>query len=883
MPDGSSAIGTLTPGSGGLTPPAYPPDHPLSGTIITPTPVLSAADTQAAQMRHLVASAHAEKEHLSVQIKEARRASQRAEAALRQEIESVKRAIDKAGSLDMRARQKTLALQEQVKQGWAGAEGAEESAQSVEGGMAELEAQLHAVTLELQAVKEELDGVREREEEIRERDRRSRAEEEKRLAEVQARLDKQRKVKEKKAGEKADLEKRLESVQREQEETEKRFDEMRKRASLQAQHQGQAQGQGPYGGYANQGHHGMAWDPWEAHAHAHAQHAGTHRLANHPSMPNIGAGAAFRPRGSAYQPRFASGGSRPAVNVTTANAVQAGPAQASPTHPAGFTSGPAYPVRPVPGASTAAAAKASTSPALANRLPPGAAQVATSSSNVGSGTGSTASPANLQSNLPLPGVSGIVPSGSPAVGGSSSGGTNPSAAPFMPSTASPSLGNVSGPTASAPGRTASPALGSSSPSIPATSTSPGISTKGGAEYVYDPSHHTTLMPQSLQHRIYFSSTHAQGQGSASSGSGTSAQSQQQQQQQAQAVRPRPTPNFHPPPSVLAEQAQRAQDSGVSAGTSGTGIARKGSLSSSTAMTTGGQGSTPPLPGSPSFPPLPSHSASTTRSGSGDDSASGSGIASTFAGTAAAGHTSGTVRSTSPLSAPSASTSPAPSAAQHQQGPSLASIITRAVLQPGSGVLNNTSSPNTAQGQAGRRTASPPYGIHASAYNQPHPQYGQAQDGRPGIMSRRSSATIAPTSSAFGAAASHAHGQNHAHHLDAQIAQHANASLAIPSASGGGSSGMGKVSFGPSPIQNAILARGSSVLNQNPNQAPHSRPATTNNMGSTRAGSGSGSGDAEFPPLSPLGGQGQAQGQAQGQGPSVGPWSALNLGGLGGQQ
>ena len=709
LPDGSTTTGTLT-GSGGSTPP-YPSDHSGS-TTITPTPVLSAADTQAAQMRHLVASAHAEKEHLSMQIKEARRASQRAEAALRQEIESVKRAIEKAGSLDMRARQKTLALQEQVKQGWAGAEGAEESAHGVEGGMADLEGQLRAITLELQAVKEDLQVVQDKEEEIRERDRRTRSDEEKRLADMQARLDKQRKAKDKKAGEKADLEKRLDAVQKEQEETEKRFEEMRKRAAQQY-------------GY-NHHAHGAAWDPWDAHA-----NHGNHRLANHPSMPNIGAGAAFRPRGTAYQPRFASGGTRPTVSTATG---QVGPAQNSPTHPAGFATAPNHP-RPV---------KPTTSPALTNRPPP---VISTSTATSNAGPGSTASPAPQQTNL-----HGNVAT-SPAVG---STGTNPSAAPFTPSTASPII-----PNANPPGR-------SSSPAPPNPTASPGAVK---SEYAYDPSNHTTLMPPSLQHRIYFGSNH---------------------QGNPTAVRPRPSPNFHPPPSVLAEQAQRAHQ-GDNA-TQGQAPVRKGSVG-----TTG----TPPMPDSPSFPPLPSYG---NRS---EDVPA--------------------VRSTSPLSAPGSSSTPPPQS--QPQGPSLASIITRAVLQPGSGVLNQTQhqNQNQLQQQGGRRTASPPV----------YPQY---TDNRPGIMSRRSSATIAPTTSPFGSTET------------------------APASSGP------KMSYGPSSVQNAILARGSNVLNMGPGS---SRPNSLHAGNSSRAGSG----DQEFPPLgaavSGPGGQGQYGQQGPGGNGNAGPWAALN--------
>jgi chromosome segregation ATPase len=133
-------------------------------TAPIPTNILNPIDTQAAQIRHMIAAAHAEKEHVQSQIKEARRASQRAEAALRLEIETVKKATEKAGSLDLRAKQKALALQEQVKQAWAGSEHAEKETTSVEGGLAELEGRLESIKAEGEGVKEEWKAAKDKEE-----------------------------------------------------------------------------------------------------------------------------------------------------------------------------------------------------------------------------------------------------------------------------------------------------------------------------------------------------------------------------------------------------------------------------------------------------------------------------------------------------------------------------------------------------------------------------------------------------------------------------------------------------------------------------------------------------------------------------------------------
>jgi hypothetical protein len=283
-----------------------------------PTNILNPIDTQAAQIRHMIAAAHAEKEHIQSQIKEARRASQRAEAAVRLEIETVKKATEKAGSLDLRAKQKTLALQEQVKQAWAGSEAADKEAAEVEAGLAELEGRLEGMRAEVESAKEEHKQAKDKEEEVRDREKKNRAEEEKKLQEVVGKIEKLRVKKEKKEGEKLELEKRLRDLVAKAEEIEKKNEEM----------QAAKKSGGAYW-----------WDPYTTHGHSHhGNHGHGHdrTLTNHPSLNNLSAHGGFAHRGRGFAGRYPSAGSvRPAASA------------ASPTHQAAF-----YPLQHPPNPAT---------------------------------------------------------------------------------------------------------------------------------------------------------------------------------------------------------------------------------------------------------------------------------------------------------------------------------------------------------------------------------------------------------------------------------------------------------------------------------------------------------------------------------------------------
>lgn len=92
----------------------------------------------AAGLRNTLAQLNAEHATLQAQMKSARRDAQKADGALRSEIESLKRAADKHSAAETRGRQKILALQEAVKQAIAATQETEEAVK-------ELEAELPAV------------------------------------------------------------------------------------------------------------------------------------------------------------------------------------------------------------------------------------------------------------------------------------------------------------------------------------------------------------------------------------------------------------------------------------------------------------------------------------------------------------------------------------------------------------------------------------------------------------------------------------------------------------------------------------------------------------------------------------------------------------------
>jgi len=85
-----------------------------------PTPSITLED-KVQQLNQTLSLLQSERDSLATSLKTTRRDAQRADAAIRADIETLKRASDKFASVEHRARQKVLALQEAVKQTLAAA------------------------------------------------------------------------------------------------------------------------------------------------------------------------------------------------------------------------------------------------------------------------------------------------------------------------------------------------------------------------------------------------------------------------------------------------------------------------------------------------------------------------------------------------------------------------------------------------------------------------------------------------------------------------------------------------------------------------------------------------------------------------------------------
>ena len=106
--------------------PTPSPSPPSSPTLSASTsgdvpPQQSTLDDKIQQLNQTLSLLQSERDSLAVSLKTTRRDAQKADAAIRADIETLKRASDKFASVEHRARQKVLALQEAVKQTLAAA------------------------------------------------------------------------------------------------------------------------------------------------------------------------------------------------------------------------------------------------------------------------------------------------------------------------------------------------------------------------------------------------------------------------------------------------------------------------------------------------------------------------------------------------------------------------------------------------------------------------------------------------------------------------------------------------------------------------------------------------------------------------------------------
>ncbi|KAJ6631065.1 hypothetical protein B0H10DRAFT_1980682 [Mycena sp. CBHHK59/15] len=116
-----------------LPTPSTSPNRTMAVTppVTNPHPQLTLED-RLNQLQHTLTLITSERESLSVSLKAARRDAQKADAALRSEIEILKRASEKHTAAEHRARQKVLALQEAAKRAQISTREMEELVQNVE-------------------------------------------------------------------------------------------------------------------------------------------------------------------------------------------------------------------------------------------------------------------------------------------------------------------------------------------------------------------------------------------------------------------------------------------------------------------------------------------------------------------------------------------------------------------------------------------------------------------------------------------------------------------------------------------------------------------------------------------------------------------------------
>jgi vacuolar-type H+-ATPase subunit D/Vma8 len=154
-----------------------------------------------------------EHDQLTAQLKTARRDAQRADAALRSEIEALKKAAEKNAAGEQRAKQKILALQEAVKQALAAAVETDNTVKEMERALPELEVRRAEAEAEHARASEEAGRSAAETKAALDADRKKTAEVEGELASLTTRLEKVTAKRDKLAGETVpELEKELAGI-----------------------------------------------------------------------------------------------------------------------------------------------------------------------------------------------------------------------------------------------------------------------------------------------------------------------------------------------------------------------------------------------------------------------------------------------------------------------------------------------------------------------------------------------------------------------------------------------------------------------------------------------------------------------------------------------
>ncbi|KAF8699946.1 Lea domain protein, partial [Rhizoctonia solani] len=205
-----------------VTPADTPPSSPSTTGSSSPQPRQITVEERASQLRHMHTMLTQEHDQLTAQLKTARRDAQRADAALRSEIEALKRAMEKNAAGEQRTKQKILALQESVKQALAAAVDADNEVKELERALPGLEAQRDEAEKEHTKASEAADRSTTEAKAALEQDRKRTAEVEVELTALTAKVEKMTAKRDKLATENIpELERELSSIRAEIEEIER--------------------------------------------------------------------------------------------------------------------------------------------------------------------------------------------------------------------------------------------------------------------------------------------------------------------------------------------------------------------------------------------------------------------------------------------------------------------------------------------------------------------------------------------------------------------------------------------------------------------------------------------------------------------------------------
>ncbi|KAL1943821.1 hypothetical protein VTO73DRAFT_3639 [Trametes versicolor] len=189
-----------------------------------PPPTQFTLEDHRLQLTHQLNQLNAEHSSLTSSLKSARKESQKADAALRSEIDTLKRASDRYAAGESRARQKILALQQAVKQTVAAARDIEALVKDIEVALPALEQQRTEVEKEWTKAKEDAKRAKARRTEAEKREQARAEASQAELAGLANRLDKLNGKREKLEGEGgvlAELEEKLRKLEEERERIER--------------------------------------------------------------------------------------------------------------------------------------------------------------------------------------------------------------------------------------------------------------------------------------------------------------------------------------------------------------------------------------------------------------------------------------------------------------------------------------------------------------------------------------------------------------------------------------------------------------------------------------------------------------------------------------